>query len=246
MWYCGAGEGDSHQIFLGRLNPLLYCQRHFPRLTSPEPNDPAFISDHYKGRKRQVLAAFDYLGDSVDRYDLILQIEARCIYSFHVSSRMLPLEFPLESRQVSRTLDGIPCPLKLQASFPGCFGQTLYSPVVDVSAPVKHNTLDSLFLCPLGNDTPDFFCGSQVSAAPSPESIFGSRRSNYSRTRLVIHELCVNVLQTTIHRQPWPLAVALHFGPYSFVHRLPHNAASLLRHLTSPPCRAQLFPNLRP
>src|SRR5687768_644837 len=68
-------QRHTDQVFLGRLDRLFNCQRHFASFARAKANVTTFITDYDECRKRHVLATLYHLGDAIDGDDLVLKIQ---------------------------------------------------------------------------------------------------------------------------------------------------------------------------
>src|SRR5712691_835190 len=74
-------EWHADQVLLGSLDAFLDRQRHFARLAGAETDVSGLVTHDDQRRERKIFAALDDLGHTIDRNDLIFQIESLSQYS---------------------------------------------------------------------------------------------------------------------------------------------------------------------
>src|SRR5262249_8908475 len=100
---------------------------------------------------------------------------------------------------------------ELQSRFPGCIGQSLYAPVIDVSAAVEYDLGHTLRLRALGNGFTHGLGGGDIStAAPLLTFAFRGACGNQRLSAQVIDHLHVNVIQRAVNIQPRAVRCPLH------------------------------------
>src|ERR671935_2545006 len=145
------------------------------------------------------------------------------------------------------------CFLELQAGFACAVGERLDPPVVKRAATVEYHALDALLLRPLREELADLRGGLALLRLLTPE--LETRRGRERPATVVVDELCVDVRERAIHREPRSRRAAAHLVADAFVPcdagtadhgRLTHAFAAptfpalpALRRLTSP---AVFFP----
>ena len=70
----GAFEIQLHHILLGLLDRFANRHGHFASLAHAETGVAALVTDDDQRREREILSAFHYFRDAVDRDHLILQV----------------------------------------------------------------------------------------------------------------------------------------------------------------------------
>src|SRR6185369_11212264 len=68
-------QRHANQVLLRRLDSLFDREGHFARLAGAETDVPAFVTNHYERREREVLTALNDFGDAIDGDYLIFQVE---------------------------------------------------------------------------------------------------------------------------------------------------------------------------
>src|SRR5947208_974941 len=160
------------------------------------------VADDNQGAEAQVLAAFDHLGDAVDRHHRVLDVELRRIDAlpcFHWSSQAEHARPRLE----------------LQSRFSGRVGDGANAAVIEKPAAVEHDACDALFDRTLRNRFANRFGALQVPAANALgeralQRWFRARRRHERLAGHIVDHLRVDMRHAAEYRQARPLFRAGH------------------------------------
>ena len=85
--------GNLHQVFLGILHAFGNSRSNLRSLTQTVAYHTILVADDHDGREAERATALRYLGNTLNAYEPVFELEVACAYFLHIGICHIALEF---------------------------------------------------------------------------------------------------------------------------------------------------------